>query len=68
VLRRTEPDRARPFRVPAVKVIAPAALVLSLCLMAQLSWLTWLRFVLWMALGLVIYFAYSRKASALAGG
>jgi APA family basic amino acid/polyamine antiporter len=34
--------------------------------MSQLAWLTWLRFFLWMALGLVVYFGYSRKASALA--
>jgi APA family basic amino acid/polyamine antiporter len=63
VLRRLEPDRPRPFRTPAVWVVAPGAIVVSIALMAQLSLVTWLRFLVWMALGLVVYFGFSRRAS-----
>jgi APA family basic amino acid/polyamine antiporter len=64
VLRRLEPDRPRPFRTPAVWVVAPGAIAVSIALMAQLSLVTWLRFLVWMALGLVVYFAFSRRQAA----
>ncbi|MGH9658833.1 MAG: APC family permease, partial [Bryobacteraceae bacterium] len=66
VLRRTQPDRPRGFRVP----FSPVAPVLSiLCcfgLMLGLPLETWIRFVVWLAIGLAIYFSYGRKHSALA--
>ncbi|MFB9929551.1 amino acid permease [Amycolatopsis halotolerans] len=65
VLRKTRPDLTRAFRVPAVWVIAPLAILACLWLMLNLTVLTWLRFVVWMVIGVVIYFAYSRRNSLL---
>jgi APA family basic amino acid/polyamine antiporter len=63
ILRRTHPDTPRPFRVPAVKLIAPLAIVCSVALMATLPADTWIRLGIWLLLGLVIFFAYGRKKS-----
>ncbi|MGH7534894.1 MAG: amino acid permease, partial [Gemmatimonadales bacterium] len=71
VLRRVEPDRHRPFRAPWVPVTPLISIVSCLYLMVQLPRLTWIRFGVWLAVGLVIYFAYgirhSRLAKAAAG-
>ena len=63
LLRRREPERERPFRVPALPVLAPLSIVASIYLMTTLSGGTWLRFLIWMAIGLVVYFAWSRRAA-----
>jgi APA family basic amino acid/polyamine antiporter len=63
LLRRRDPDRARPFRVPGVPFVPILAIGLSAVLIATLEPLTWLRFGVWMLIGIVVYFAYSRKAS-----
>ena len=65
VLRRTRPDLPRAFRVPWMPVIPVLAIVACLWLMLNLTVLTWLRFVVWMVVGVVIYFAYSRRHSLL---
>ncbi|CAA9471375.1 MAG: Uncharacterized amino acid permease, GabP family [uncultured Solirubrobacteraceae bacterium] len=65
LLRRSDPDRRRPFRVPGVPVIPVLSVAGSLVLMATLDGSTWIRFVVWMALGLVVYFAYARRNSAI---
>ena len=65
VMRQTKPDLARPFRVPAVWIIAPLSAITSLLLMASLPLDTWLRLIIWMAIGLVIYFLYGRNHSKL---
>ncbi|MBN6034510.1 APC family permease [Amycolatopsis sp. 195334CR] len=65
VLRKTRPDLPRAFRVPWVPVIPIAAIIACLWLMLNLTVLTWLRFLAWMALGVVVYFAYSRRHSLL---
>lgn len=65
VLRRTQPDRARGFRVPMVEVIAPVSIVSCLVLMMGLTVENWARFVVWLIIGLVIYFGYSRRHSVL---
>ncbi|MGE0158932.1 MAG: amino acid permease [Gemmatimonadales bacterium] len=71
VLRRKEPDRVRPFRTPFVPVVPILSIVTCLYLMLQLPLVTWIRFGLWLAIGLVIYFLYgyprSRLRSAAAG-
>jgi len=67
-LRRAQPDRERPFRTPLVPVVPILAIVSSLYLMASLGGGTWLRFGIWMAIGLVVYFAYSRSRSVVGNG
>jgi APA family basic amino acid/polyamine antiporter len=67
VLRRIDPVRYRPFRTPLVPWVPLAAVVMCLYLMAQLPWLTWLRFVLWLAVGLLLYFSYGVRHSRLRG-
>jgi APA family basic amino acid/polyamine antiporter len=67
VLRRTQPDRPRGFRVPMVKVVAPLSVVSCLFLMLGLPLENWLRLAVWLVIGLVIYFAYGRKHSGLRG-
>ncbi len=59
VLRKTRPDLHRPFRAPAIKVIAPLGALSAFALMAGLPGDTWIRLVVWMLVGMVIYFGYS---------
>jgi len=61
VLRHTHPDIPRPFRVPHVRIIAPLGIASALALMAMLPVETWLRLVVWLLIGLCIYFGYSRR-------
>ena len=65
ILRRTHPDLERSFRVPALPVIGVAAIAACVWLMLNLTILTWIRFFAWMAIGVVIYFVYSRRHSVL---
>jgi APA family basic amino acid/polyamine antiporter len=60
VLRRSQPNRPRSFRVPFVPLVPVLAIVCCLILMMGLPLLTWIRFIVWLAIGLVIYFVYSR--------
>ena len=68
VLRRTKPDMKRPFRVPLSPVFPIIGVVLCLWLMKDLPGTTWLRFVIWLVVGLVIYFTYSIRHSRLRHG
>ena len=65
VLRRTRPDLPRAFRTPLVPLVPILAVVICAYLMLNLSGETWVRFLLWMAIGLVVYFAYGRRHSRL---
>jgi APA family basic amino acid/polyamine antiporter len=65
VLRVREPERVRPFRTPAVWVVAPAAILSCGFLMYQLPLVTWIRFVIWLIVGLVFYFLYGYWKSTL---
>ena len=68
VLRRTDPNRARPFRTPAVYVIAPSAIIGCIVLYLSLPLTAKLVLPIWGAVGLVIYFAYSRSRSHVGRG
>jgi APA family basic amino acid/polyamine antiporter len=68
VLRRTNPDAPRPFRTPFVPLVPILAILSCGYLMAQLPWPTWERFFIWLALGLVVYFAYGYRHSKLRHG
>lgn len=65
VLRLREPQRPRPFRVPAVWVVAPLGAAACLWTMAGLPAQAWVRFGIWLLVGLVIYFGYGYWRSAL---
>jgi len=65
VLRRTNPDQPRPFRTPWVPVVPLLAVGSCGYLMLQLPVVTWIRFVVWLAAGLVLYFLYGHRRSAL---
>ncbi len=66
VLRKKQPDRPRSFRVPLVPLFPMISIACCIVLMAGLPLLTWLRFFVWLAVGLAIYFPFGRKRSALA--
>jgi APA family basic amino acid/polyamine antiporter len=65
VLRRTRPDLERPFRVPLSPVLPAIAALACFYLMLNLDLLSWLRFAVWLVIGLVIYLAYGRRHSLL---
>ena len=67
-LRRTNPDRKRSFRTPAVWVVAPLAAAGCLLLFGFLSWVSQAVFFGWAAIGLVFYFLYGRSRSNVAMG
>ena len=65
VLRKTQPERPRSFRVPWCPVMPIISIVFCLVLMLALPLMTWLRFFVWLAIGLVIYSMFGRKHSVL---
>jgi APA family basic amino acid/polyamine antiporter len=65
ILRAREPNRQRKFRVPFVPLFPVLGVLSCAILMAGLPLITWIRFVLWLAVGLSIYFLYGRKHSKL---
>jgi APA family basic amino acid/polyamine antiporter len=67
VLRRKRPDLERAFRVPFVPVLPIASALICFYLMLNLSIETWLRFIVWMAIGFVLYFVYGYRNSRLHG-
>ena len=68
ILRRTEAMRQRPFRVPFVPVFPILGVILCFALMLSLPILTWIRFIVWLAIGMLIYFGYSVRHSRLRQG
>jgi APA family basic amino acid/polyamine antiporter len=65
VLRKTDPDRHRPFRVPWVPITPLISVVACFYLMYKLPGITWIRFGIWLAVGLVLYFLYGASHSRL---
>jgi APA family basic amino acid/polyamine antiporter len=68
VLRKTRPELPRAFRCPGVPVVPLLAIGFCLFLMAHLQALTWIAFLVWLGLGLSIYFLYARRNAVLHGG
>jgi APA family basic amino acid/polyamine antiporter len=65
ILRRTQPDAPRSFRTPWVPVVPILGILTCLVMMLSLPADTWLRLVIWLGIGLAIYFTYGRKKSKL---
>jgi APA family basic amino acid/polyamine antiporter len=63
VLRSTNPGQARPFRTPWVPVVPILGILFNGYMMVKLGWVNWARLIIWLLIGLVIYFVYSRKHS-----
>jgi APA family basic amino acid/polyamine antiporter len=68
VMRKSHPNLPRPFRTPLVPLVPILGILFNLALMFGLGKENWLRLGIWMALGLLIYFGYSRRHSLLHGG
>ena len=67
ILRRKRPDLQRAFKVPAVPLVSTAGVLICGAMIYGLGWTNWVRLIVWMAIGLVFYFAYGRKHSNTAG-
>jgi APA family basic amino acid/polyamine antiporter len=63
VLRRTDPAQPRPFRTPWVPLVPILGVLFNGYMMYKLGWVNWARLIIWLAIGLVVYFAYGRKHS-----
>jgi APA family basic amino acid/polyamine antiporter len=68
VLRKKRPELPRSFRVPLMPVLPIVAALASFYLMLNLPTDTWIRFAVWMLLGVAVYYAYGRRHSRLAKG
>lgn len=67
VLRRQQPHLTRRFHCPGVPYLPAVSILFCLFLMFQLTFYTWVCFIVWLTIGLVIYFSYSRQRAVLAG-
>jgi APA family basic amino acid/polyamine antiporter len=65
ILRRADPERPRPFRTPWVPAIPVLAVITCGFLMYEQPSVTWIRFIVWLVIGLVLYFLYGFRRSRL---
>lgn len=65
ILRKTDPELVRPFRTPWVPVVPILGILVCVMMMASLPIVSWVRLAIWMALGIAIYYAYSKKHSKI---
>jgi APA family basic amino acid/polyamine antiporter len=63
VLRRTHPDLHRPFRTPWVPLVPILGVISNGYMMYKLGWVNWARLIIWLVIGLVVYFTYGQKHS-----
>ena len=63
VLRKTDPGKARPFRTPWVPLVPVLGILFNGYMMVKLGWLNWARLIIWLAIGMVVYFTYSVRNS-----
>jgi len=68
VMRKTQPNLPRPFKTPFVPVVPILGVLVNLALMSGLGLSNWLRLVIWLVIGLCIFFGYSRTHSRLTSG
>ena len=62
-LRRTNPGQPRPFRTPWVPFVPVMGILFNGYMMYKLGWINWARLIIWLVIGMVVYFTYSRKHS-----
>src|SRR4030088_775276 len=67
ILRNTNPGQARPFRTPWVPAVPILGILFNGYMMYKLGWVNWARLIIWLIIGLVIYFTYSRYHSRVRG-
>ncbi|GAB1398016.1 hypothetical protein MASR1M65_27960 [Saprospiraceae bacterium] len=65
ILRKTDPDLPRKFRVPWVPVLPILGIIVCAAMIYGLGWTNWLRLIAWLAIGMIIYFGYGIKHSKL---
>jgi basic amino acid/polyamine antiporter, APA family len=63
VLRNTNPDQPRPFRTPLVPFVPILGILFNGYMMYKLGWINWARLIIWLVIGLVVYFTYGRHHS-----
>src|SRR6202163_4311075 len=63
MLRRTDPDQMRPFRTPWVPLVPILGVLFNGYMMYRLGWINWARLIIWLAIGLIVYFTYGQKHS-----
>ena len=68
MLRKREPNRERPFRTPWVPFVPIMGILFNGYMMVKLGWLNWVRLIVWLIIGLVIYFTYGAKHSRVQNG
>jgi len=68
IMRKTNPNMPRPYRTPLVPLVPILGILVCFAMMASLDALTWVRLVVWLVIGLTIYFGYGRKHSHLRQG
>jgi APA family basic amino acid/polyamine antiporter len=68
VLRRTNPDQPRPFRTPLVPAVPILGILFNGYMIYKLGWINWARLFIWLGIGLVVYFTYSRHHSRVQKG
>src|SRR5882724_7358235 len=67
VLRNTNPGQARPFRTPWVPFVPVMGILFNGFMMYKLGWINWARLIIWLFIGMVVYFTYSRHHSKVQG-
>ena len=67
ILRRTSPNQPRPFRTPWVPAVPILGILFNGYMMYKLGWINWARLIIWLVIGLVVYFTYSRYHSRVRG-
>jgi APA family basic amino acid/polyamine antiporter len=71
ILRRTDPNQARPFRTPWVPLVPILGVLFNGYMMYKLGWINWARLFIWLGIGMILYFSYGRhhsKVQATAAG